>query len=118
VAGKVLAIAWPISAFVALGFEHSVANMYLLPIGMLLRANLDLIGFAQSLFWVSLGNVAGGGGGVGLVYWTIYVLPDRQGTVVPISQHADKAAEVERVFTTASGSSPEPLRFAPHTAQL
>ena len=35
VAGKVLAIIWPISAFVALGFEHSVANMYLITIGML-----------------------------------------------------------------------------------
>ena len=35
VTGKVLAIVWPISAFVALGFEHSVANMYLIPVGML-----------------------------------------------------------------------------------
>jgi formate transporter len=73
VAGKILAIVWPISAFVALGFEHSVANMYLIPIGMLAGAGFDLAGFARNLFWVSLGNVAGGGGGVALVYWTIYL---------------------------------------------
>ncbi|HEX2152045.1 MAG TPA: formate/nitrite transporter family protein, partial [Stellaceae bacterium] len=54
VAGKVLAIVWPISAFVALGFEHSVANMYLIPIGMLAGAEFDIGGFAHSLFWVTL----------------------------------------------------------------
>jgi formate/nitrite transporter len=57
VAGKVLAIVWPISAFVALGFEHSVANMYLIPIGMLAGAAFDLGGFAHNLFWVTLGNI-------------------------------------------------------------
>ena len=73
VAGKILAIIWPISAFVALGFEHSVANMYLIPIGMLAGVGFDPAGFASNLFWVSLGNVAGGAGGVALVYWTIYL---------------------------------------------
>jgi len=75
VAGKILAIVWPISAFVALGFEHSVANMYLIPIGMLAGAAFDLGGFARNLLWVSLGNIAGGAGGVALVYWTIYLRP-------------------------------------------
>lgn len=85
VAGKVLAIVWPISAFVALGFEHSVANMYLIPIGMLAGAVIDIGGFAHNLFWVTLGNIVGGAGGVALVYWTIYLrpgarLPDRRGS--------------------------------------
>lgn len=75
VAGKILAILWPISAFVALGFEHSVANMYLIPIGMLSGAGVDLVGFARNLLWVSLGNVVGGAGGVALVYWIIYLRP-------------------------------------------
>ena len=75
VAGKVLAIVLPISAFVALGFEHSVANMYLIPIGMLAGAAVDIGGFAHNLFWVTLGNIVGGAGGVALVYWTIYLRP-------------------------------------------
>jgi formate/nitrite transporter len=75
VAGKILAIVWPISAFVALGFEHSVANMYLIPIGMLAGAAFDMGGFAHNLFWVTLGNIVGGAGGVALVYWTIYLRP-------------------------------------------
>ncbi len=75
VTGKVLAIVWPISAFVALGFEHSVANMYLIPIGMLAGAALDVAGFVHNLFWVTLGNIVGGAGGVALVYWTIYLRP-------------------------------------------
>jgi formate/nitrite transporter len=76
VAGKILAIIWPISAFVALGFEHSVANMYLIPVGMLAGAGFDPAGFAHNLFWVSLGNIAGGGGGVALAYWIIYLRGD------------------------------------------
>jgi formate/nitrite transporter len=75
VTGKILGIVWPISAFVALGFEHSVANMYLIPAGMLTGADLDLGGFVRNLFWVSLGNVLGGAGGVALVYWTVYLRP-------------------------------------------
>jgi formate transporter len=73
--GKILAIVWPISAFVALGFEHSVANMYLIPVGFLAGAAFDLPGLFWKLLWVSLGNIAGGAGGVALVYWTIYLRP-------------------------------------------
>ena len=75
--GKILAILWPISAFVALGFEHSVANMYLIPIGMAAAGGFDAVGLLQNLFWVSLGNIVGGAGGVALVYWTIYLRPNR-----------------------------------------
>ena len=63
VAGKVLAIIWPISAFVALGFEHSAANMYLITIGMLAGIAPDIGGFAHNLFWVTLGNIVGSAGG-------------------------------------------------------
>jgi len=67
-AGKILAIVFPISAFVALGFEHSVANMYLLPVGMMAAGVLDLPGLAQNLLITSAGNVVGGAGGVALAY--------------------------------------------------
>jgi len=82
VAGKVLAILWPIAAFVALGFEHSVANMYLIPVGMMAGAGFDFGGFAHNLFWVTLGNIVGGAGGVALAYWTIYLRP---GTRTPLA---------------------------------
>lgn len=72
VGGKVLAILWPITAFVALGFEHSVANMYLVPVGMLAGAEVTVVGFSTSLLVVTLGNIAGGVGGVALAYWLAY----------------------------------------------
>jgi formate/nitrite transporter len=80
VTDKVLAIIFPVAAFVACGFEHSVANMYFIPLGVFLReqagaANLDAlnwIGLARNLLPVTLGNLAGGAGMVGLVYWVIY----------------------------------------------
>lgn len=73
VAGKILAIVFPISAFVALGFEHSIANMYLIPIGVLAGATgVTFESFLANLLWVTLGNVIGGSGFVALVYWLIY----------------------------------------------
>jgi len=81
VAGKILAIVGPITAFVALGLEHSVANMYLIPIGMLAGTGFDPAGLARNLFWVSLGNIVGGAGGVALVYWNIYLRPAARGAI-------------------------------------
>jgi formate transporter len=74
VPGKVLAIIFPITAFVALGFEHSVANMYLIPIAMLAGANgVTVAGFVGNLVPVTLGNIVGGGVFVALIYWLIYL---------------------------------------------
>ena len=72
VTGKVLAILFPITAFVVLGFEHSVANMYLIPVGLLYAGSPDLGGLAANLVYVTAGNVIGGGLLVGLVYWLVY----------------------------------------------
>ncbi len=75
---KVVAIVFPISAFVAAGFEHSVANMYFIPLGMLLQTvngeAIDITVFAmlRSLVPVILGNLVGGSVLVGLVYHLIY----------------------------------------------
>ena len=74
VAGKILAIIFPISAFVALGFEHSVANMYFIPLGMLLSGgDITVIDFINNLIPVTLGNIVGGGLLVAIVYWSIYL---------------------------------------------
>ena len=89
VSGKILAIIFPVSAFVALGFEHSVANMYLIPIGYLAGIGetsatglmsyftatngITLSGFFGNLVPVTLGNIVGGSVFVALVYWLVYL---------------------------------------------
>ncbi len=76
VASKILAIVFPIAAFVALGFEHSIANIYLLPIGDLAAGHaIDIGALVSNLVPVTLGNIIGGGGLVALVYWAAYLRP-------------------------------------------
>lgn len=69
---KVLVIILPIAGFVAVGFEHSVANLFLLPLGWLAGAQASVGGTLGNLVWVTLGNVVGGGGGVALAYRFAY----------------------------------------------
>lgn len=90
--GKILAIIFPITAFVAAGFEHSIANMYFIPMGILVKewADPELWNLIQSspqqfesLNWsnffvgnllpVTIGNIIGGAIFVGLAYWFIYL---------------------------------------------
>jgi formate transporter len=80
VVDKIFAIMFPISAFVAAGFEHSVANMYFIPLGILLKDQLPA-GIGENLSWfalwwnllpVTLGNICGGSVMVALVYYFIY----------------------------------------------
>jgi formate transporter len=77
VADKILAILFPISAFVACGFEHSVANMYFLSIGVALVAGstapISVAGSVGNLVWVTIGNILGGTVLVALVYWFVYL---------------------------------------------
>jgi formate transporter len=81
VTDKAVAIVFPITAFVAAGFEHSVANMYFFPMAMLLEQDIGITGMAQMISWSSffanivpviLGNLIGGGVLVALVYHLIY----------------------------------------------
>ena len=71
--GKILAILWPISSFVLLGMEHSIANMFLIPLGMLSGAEVSVAAALNALHWVTLGNIAGGAGGVALAYRYAYL---------------------------------------------
>jgi formate/nitrite transporter len=71
---KILCVVFPVTAFVAAGFERSIANMYFLPMGMLLGGDVSWSAFLMgNLLPVSLGNVAGGSLMVGLAYWFIYL---------------------------------------------
>jgi formate/nitrite transporter len=83
---KILCILFPITGFVASGFEHCVANMYFIPIGIFLKSQSDVIAAygkdVSNLTWinfwlvnmlpVTLGNIIGGAGFVGGFYWLIY----------------------------------------------
>ena len=81
-ADKVLAIIPPIAAFVAAGFEHSVANMYFIPYGLFVEST-EAIPDVPGLTWgnflwgnlvpVTLGNIVGGAIMVGAIYWFIYL---------------------------------------------
>jgi formate transporter len=77
VTDKILATVFPITAFVACGFEHSVANMYFLSIGVVLAAGtsapLSVTDAVSNLALVTLGNVLGGTVLVALVYWSVYL---------------------------------------------
>jgi formate/nitrite transporter len=83
VTDKVLAIVFPITAFVACGFEHSVANMYFVPIGIALAAGsaapLSVADALSNLALVTLGNILGGTVLVALVYWFVYLRPESEG---------------------------------------
>ncbi len=69
---KALAVVFPITAFVMLGFEHSVANMFFLPLGTFTRLSPDAAGMAGNLAAVTAGNIVGGSLFVGIVYWIVY----------------------------------------------
>lgn len=72
VSGKILAIIWPISSFVLLGLEHSVANMYLIPQGIFAGSLVSVGAVALNFTFVTLGNIVGGAGGVALAYRLAY----------------------------------------------
>jgi formate/nitrite transporter len=73
VTDKAVAIVFPITAFVAAGFEHSIANMYFMPLAMLLGAPIGAADLARNLVPVIAGNLVGGSVLVALVYYVIYV---------------------------------------------
>ena len=84
---KIMAIIFPITAFVAGGFEHCVANMYFIPMGLALKPTAILGGpasltwrnfFVKNLIPVTLGNIVGGTILVGLVFWVIYSRRERK----------------------------------------
>ncbi len=94
VVDKAVAIFLPISAFVAAGFEHSVANMYFIPLGMMLQAAagqpVELAGLARNLVPVIAGNLVGGSVLVALVYYVIYRWPLRTGSTLAPSRKASE----------------------------
>lgn len=60
--GKMILCFLPVTLFVLCGFEHSIANMYFIPAGIMAGANTDVLGFFYNLIPVTLGNIIGGMG--------------------------------------------------------
>lgn len=90
VVGKIFAIFFPIWLFITSGFEHSIANMYYIPAGIMAKANKDWVAashldsskldalnwgsfFTKNLIPVTLGNIVGGVLFVGAIYWFVYL---------------------------------------------
>lgn len=82
IAGKIQAIIFPITGFVAMGYEHVIANMYFIPMGLFLKGNAEIqamigssmpqlswIGFLYNMGWVTFGNIVGGFLLVGVPYY-------------------------------------------------
>lgn len=110
---KIVAIIFPISAFVAAGFEHSVANMYFIPVGLFIKngapaefwaaigqTSADFASITWSNFLianllpVTLGNIIGGALMVGLVYWFIYLRPSWTGRKDTTEEPGDRKSVV------------------------
>lgn len=74
IAGKILAIIFPITAFVALGFDHVVANMFFLPAAMFLHTGgITASNMVLNLVFAYLGNMVGAAVFVGAAYWYLYL---------------------------------------------
>jgi formate/nitrite transporter len=94
---KILAIVFPITAFVACGFEHSIANMFFIPMGIAMAgqaevvqaagvtasqiANVNVLGLLHNLIPVTIGNIIGGSS-VGVVYWLVFLRKQRAAEVL------------------------------------
>lgn len=73
ISGKILGIWFPIMAFVAMGFEHCVANMFFIPTAIFYGADISWSSFfIQNLLPVTIGNIIGGSLLVGSAYWFLY----------------------------------------------
>jgi len=93
VVGKIFAILFPIMAFVASGFEHSVANMFFIPMGLALKSQAAVVsaagltdalshltvgGMVMNLIPVTLGNIVGGAFFVATLYWIVYLREEHE----------------------------------------
>ena len=76
VTDKIVAIVFPVTAFAALGFEHSIANWFFLPFGLMLDRTgaMSIYDIARNLVAVTAGNIAGGTLLVAGVHWLAYLL--------------------------------------------
>jgi formate transporter FocA len=119
---RILAIVPPVTAFVAAGFEHSIANMYFLPIGLFIKAGAPAAFWAaigataadyghltwtnfliHNLLPVTVGNILGGAGLVGAVYWFVYLRTRAAALAQPAGQPETAAARAVAAMGNGRG---------------
>jgi formate transporter len=104
VAGKILAIFFPIMAFVALGFDHVVANMFFIPAAIF--AGVDGIGWGDALhnwLFAFVGNMVGAAVFVAGAYWYLYARPEDEKPQEPVpGDQPETAGESGRVADGAA----------------
>jgi len=84
VLAKIAGIWFPIMGFVILGFEHSVANMFFIPLGMMYGADVSVGQFLwNNLIPVTLGNMLGGAFFVGFLHTYIHIWNTEEETKKP-----------------------------------
>lgn len=85
VTDKIVAILFPITAFVTIGLEHSIANWFFLPFGLALDADpaAMIVGGVRNILAVTIGNVVGGTLLVAGVYWVAYLRSERMRKDLP-----------------------------------
>jgi formate/nitrite transporter len=107
IAGKILAIWFPIMAFIVGGFEHCVANMYYFSIALFAKADpkyaeafhvtpeklahINLTGIIENLIPVTLGNIIGGGLFIGVAFWFAFKYTTRTNNIAKVSGKNSKA---------------------------
>ena len=69
VASKIIALWFPVTGFVAMGFDHCIANQFFIPLGMMMGADVSIGRCIGAIFMATFGNAVGGGFGIGAVYW-------------------------------------------------
>jgi formate/nitrite transporter len=125
---RILAIVPPITAFVAAGFEHSIANMYFVPIALFIKAG------ASEAFWtnigktaadyanltwgrflvnnllpVTIGNIIGGALMVGAVYWFVYLRPKQAASAAAPAPVGGVSDGVSAPANPVPASTPQPV---------
>jgi formate/nitrite transporter FocA (FNT family) len=119
-AGKILALWFPVAGFVIMGFDHCIADQFLVPMGMMLGADVSIFDLIFGILApATLGNIVGGGIFVGAVYWYVFDSMEsfnamrvriRQGwNALPskYSSHANLPSSEEDVPSVASECSQE-----------
>ncbi len=85
-AGKILAIWFPIFAFVTIGFEHSIANMWMLTVGTFLDSSITWIDIMRNIFFVTLGNGVGALVFVSFYYWYLSTPDDYKAALKELAE--------------------------------
>ena len=106
--GKLTMIFWCLFAFISSGFEHCVANMTLLSMGLFLPhgAEVSLTGLGYNLTWVTLGNIVGGALFVGMAYWYAATSVKKSASV---DSRDEEASDLKIIAQEGAGQDPEQI---------